>query len=117
MASGALISSACEVWVGQPGRSAARKSEAYSFAPVTFATPSIRPAPLAAGFQFCRPGIVSRAAKLVSEAAARRDRLSEMPLAVIHCTNSRREGRMLLPLGQTEGAFRCEKHLITRGAR
>ena len=38
--------------------------------------------------------------KPASSADASRDRLSAMPLAVTHFTNSRREGRMLLPLGQ-----------------
>src|ERR1700722_2720774 len=57
----------------------------------------MRPRPLAAGFQFCRPGSVSCASKLASLAVASRDRLSEMPLAVTHFTNSRREGRMFPP--------------------
>ena len=58
----------------------------------------MRPAPLAAGFQLCRPGSVSRAANVASSADAKRDRLSAIPLAVTHLTNSRREGRMLPPL-------------------
>src|ERR1700731_4741285 len=94
------MSMACEVFAGQPGRSAARKSDAYSFAPVTLATPSMRPAPVAAGFQLCRPGRVSRAANGGSSAGAKRGKLSAMPLAVTHLTNSRREGRMLSPLGR-----------------
>ena len=40
-------------------------------APVTLATPSMRPAPVAAGFQPCGPGSVSRAAKAGSSASAR----------------------------------------------
>src|ERR1700676_2591424 len=99
---------ACEVSDGQPGMSAARKSDAYSLAPVTLATPSIRPLPVAAGFQLCRPGSVSRAANVGSSADAKRDRLSAMPLAVTHLTNSRREGRMLPPLVQ-----RCCERLGT----
>src|ERR1700737_1183376 len=59
----------------------------------------MRPAPLAAGFQFCRPGSVSRAANVGSAADAKREKLSAMPLAVTHLTNSRRDGRMLPPLG------------------
>src|ERR1700683_575636 len=87
---------ACEVFFGQPGRSAARKSDAYSLAPVTLATPSMRPAPVAAGFQPCRPGSVSRAVNPLSSACAKRDKLSAMPLAVANLTNSRREFHMLL---------------------
>src|ERR1700733_14438304 len=87
---------ACEVFFGQPGRSAARKSDAYSLAPVTLATPSMRPTPVAAGFQPCRPGRVSRAVNPSSSAYAKRDRLSAMPLAVANLTNSRRELHMLL---------------------
>ena len=64
----------------------------------------MRPRPLAAGFQFCRPGSVSCASKSVSVADARRDRLSEMPLAVTHFTNSRREGRMFPPLVKPPGS-------------
>src|SRR5437660_6377110 len=94
------MSMACDVFAGQPGRSAARKSDAYSLAPVTLAAPSMRPAPVAAGFQRCRPGSVSRAAKLGSSADPKRDRLRAIPLAVTHLTNSRREGRMLPPLVQ-----------------
>src|ERR1700736_4073759 len=60
----------------------------------------MRPAPLAAGFQFCRPGSVSRAANVGSAADAKREKLSAMPLAVTHLTNSRRDGRMLPPLGR-----------------
>ena len=69
----------------------------------------MRPAPLAAGFQFCRPGSVSRAANVGSAADAKRDRLSAIPLAVTHLTNSRREGRMLSPFGQ-----RCYERVGTR---
>ncbi|KAF0209992.1 MAG: hypothetical protein FD172_2985 [Methylocystaceae bacterium] len=93
------MSMACAVCVGHPGRSAARKSDAYSFAPVTLATPSIRPAPVAAGFQPCLPGSVSRAANSGSFARARRDRLSAMPLAVTSLANSRREAFTLRPHG------------------
>src|SRR5947199_10565368 len=60
----------------------------------------MRPAPFAAGFQFCRPGKVSRVANPASSADPSRDMLSAMPLAVTHFTNSRREGCMLLPHGQ-----------------
>src|SRR4029077_6739249 len=88
---------ACAVFCGQPGRSAARKSDAYSLAPVTLATPSMRPTPVAAGFHACRPGKVSRAAKLGSSAIARRDTLRAMPLAGTNLTNSRRDGCMLIP--------------------
>src|SRR5215469_7596566 len=93
------MSIACEVFVGQPGRSAARKSDAYSFAPVTLATPSMRPAPVAAGFQRCRPGSVSRTENSGSSAMLKRERLSVMPVVVTHLTNSRREGRILAPRG------------------
>jgi hypothetical protein len=51
----------------------------------------MRPAPVAAGFQPCRPGSVSRAAKLGSAAIAKRVMLSAMPLAVADLTKSRRE--------------------------
>src|ERR1700674_1198059 len=60
----------------------------------------MRPAPAAAGFQPCRPGNVSRVAKSGTSAAAKRDRPSVIPLAVTHFTNSRRDGRMIPPLGQ-----------------
>src|SRR5213079_980043 len=63
-------------------------------APVTLAEPSMRPRPLAAGFRFCRHGSVARAGNSAACASSRRDRLSAMPLAVTHLTNSRREGRM-----------------------
>src|SRR5258708_32297001 len=51
----------------------------------------MRPIPVAAGFQACRPGSVSRAANSGSSASARRDMLRTMPLAVADLTNSRRE--------------------------
>src|SRR5258708_35554125 len=51
----------------------------------------MRPTPVAAGFQLCRPGSVSRAANSGSSAIARRDVLRTMPLAVVDLTNSRRE--------------------------
>ena len=50
--------------------------------PVTLATPSIRPRPRAVAARPCRPGKVSRVTKPGGSAAARRDRASEMPLAV-----------------------------------
>src|SRR5262245_44835957 len=55
------------------------------------ATPSMRPTPVAAGFQPCRPGSVSRAAKFGSSAIAKGVMLSAMPLAVADLTKSRRE--------------------------
>src|SRR5499426_2130548 len=85
------MSMACDVFGGQLGRSAARKSDAKSLAPVTWATPSMRPTPVAAGFQPCRPGSVSRAAKFGSSAIAKGVMLSAMPLAVADLTKSRRE--------------------------
>src|SRR5262245_33728788 len=85
------MSMACDVFAGQLGRSAARKSDAKSLAPVTLATPSMRPTPVAAGFQPCRPGSVSRAAKFGSPAIAKGVMLSAMPLAVADLTKSRRE--------------------------
>src|SRR6266700_4220153 len=54
----------------------------------------MRPRPLAAGFQFRGPGSVARAGNSPARASSSRDRLSAMPLAVTHLTNSRREGRM-----------------------
>src|ERR1700710_1460678 len=61
----------------------------------------MRPIPVAAGFQPCRPGSVSRAANPGSSAIAKRDTLRAMPLAVTDLTNSRREiligPRLLLP--------------------
>jgi fluoride ion exporter CrcB/FEX len=51
----------------------------------------MRPAPVAAGFQVCRPGSVSRAANVGFCASAARETLSAMPLDVINLTNSRRE--------------------------
>ena len=95
VASVARMSMACEVAGGRLGRSAARKSDAYNLAPVTLGTPSMRPIPLAAGFQLCRPGSVSRAANPGPSALAKRDRLSAIPLAVTNLTNSRREVLML----------------------
>src|SRR6516225_1342572 len=92
------MSMACAVFCGQSGRSAARKSEAYNFAPVTLATPSMRPTPVAAGFQAPLPGSVSRVANPGSSAKAKRDRLSAMPLAVAPFTNSRREVHIVPPL-------------------
>jgi hypothetical protein len=47
--------------------------------------------PVAAGFQPCRPGSVSRAAKLGSSAIAKGVMLSAIPLAVADLTKSRRE--------------------------
>jgi hypothetical protein len=52
---------------------------------------SMRPWPLAAGFQFSRPGKVSRAAKSGCSAEARRETESAMPLEVSNLTKSRRE--------------------------
>ena len=69
---------------------------------MTLATPSMRPTPVAAGFQLCRPGSVSRAANLGSSAIARRDTLSAMPLAVTDLTNSRREILMVPRLSLPE---------------
>src|SRR5262245_46979732 len=51
----------------------------------------MRPTPVAAGFQPCRPGSVSRAAKFGSSAIAKGVMLSAMPLAVADLTKSRRE--------------------------
>jgi hypothetical protein len=51
----------------------------------------MRPAPVAAGFQACLPGSVSRAANPGSSAKAKRDTLSAMPLAVADVMNARRE--------------------------
>src|SRR4029077_18567836 len=51
----------------------------------------MRPAPVAAGFQLCRPGNVSRDAKSGSCAKAKREMLSAMPLEVSSFTKSRRE--------------------------
>src|SRR5215469_183785 len=109
---------ACVVFCGQPGRSAARKSDAYSLAPVTLATPSMRPTPVAAGFHACRPGKVSRAAKLGSSAIAKRDTLRAMPLAVTDLTNSRREILMMRRLSLPEpelwtsySGIRCRTHV------
>jgi hypothetical protein len=56
----------------------------------------MRPTPLAAGFQPCRPGRVSRAVNEASSAIAKGDALNAMPLAVTDLTNSRRE---ILELG------------------
>src|SRR5437868_7267948 len=62
----------------------------------------MRPTPVAAGFHACRPGKVSRAAKLGSSAIARRDTLRAMPLAVTDVTNSRREILMMPRLSLPE---------------
>src|SRR5215475_14540896 len=51
----------------------------------------MRPTPVAAGFQPCRPGSVSRAAKCGSSAIAKGVMLSAIPLAVADLTKSRRE--------------------------
>src|SRR5262249_37405043 len=51
----------------------------------------MRPAPVAAGFQACLPGSVSRVANPGSSAKAKRDTLSAMPLAVTDVMNVRRE--------------------------
>jgi hypothetical protein len=69
---------------------------------VTLGTASMRPRPPAAGFQPCRPGSVSRAAKLGSSAIASRDILRIMPLAVTDVTNSRREMLIVLRLSLSE---------------
>jgi len=76
---------ACDVACGQLGRSAARKS-ARNLGHAVYATD-----PVAAGLQPCRPGSVSRAAKLGSPAIAKGVMLSAMPLAVADLTKSRRE--------------------------
>ena len=55
----------------------------------------MRPVPVAAGFQRCRPGSVSRAAKSGCSAIANGEKLSAMPLIVADFTNSRREMCML----------------------
>src|SRR5437868_12060431 len=62
--------------------------------------PSMRPAPFAAGFQFCFPGRTARAGNSAFCAAPRRDMLNVMPVAVTHFTNSRRDGRISAPLDQ-----------------
>src|SRR5215472_3593656 len=68
----------------------------------------MRPAAVAAGFQFCRPGSVSRAAKSVTSAKARRDTESAMPLDVSNFTKSRREVFTSVPLAARVGfAFYC----------
>src|SRR4029077_2260303 len=79
----------------------------------------MRPRPLAAGFQRCRPGSVSRSAKLGSSASAIRDILRAIPLAVTDLTNSRREMLIvprLLPF-ETElwtrySAIRCWNYAV-----
>src|ERR1700730_15707814 len=58
----------------------------------------MRPTPVAAGFQCCGPGRVSRAANPGSSAIAKRDTLRAIPLAVADLTNSRREICILLHL-------------------
>src|SRR3954465_3030933 len=108
---------ACEVACGQPGRSLARKSEAESFAPVTLATPSTRPAPVVAGLNLPRPGSVSCAAKGTPVADARCDRLTEMPPADNHFTNSRREGPMIISLYRVSRTSGCGQHAMSGGHR
>jgi len=50
----------------------------------------MRPAPFSRpGFQFCRPGKVSRAANPISSADPSRDMLSAMPLAVTPTSRTR----------------------------
>src|SRR5437763_17150574 len=51
----------------------------------------MRPAPLAAGLNFCWPGNVSRRPNGTSSADARRETESAMPLDVRNLTKSRRE--------------------------
>jgi hypothetical protein len=58
---------------------------------VTLTTPSMRPVPVAAGFQLWRPGSVSRASNPGFSANVARDRLSAMPLDIANLANSRRE--------------------------
>src|SRR4051812_33392680 len=55
----------------------------------------MRPTPVAAGFQPCRPGKVWLASNEVCSADPNRDTLSAMPLAATYFTNSRRDVRML----------------------
>jgi hypothetical protein len=56
---------------------------------------------VAAGFQACRPGRISRDAKSGCSAKAKRDTLTAMPLEVSNFTKSRREVRTVLPIGAT----------------
>jgi hypothetical protein len=79
---------------------------------VTFAGPSMRPAPRDAGFQFWRPGNNSRVSKLGASAAATRDRLSAMPLEVANVTNRRREISISRYLSSAAGTYcRCAADL------
>jgi hypothetical protein len=68
---------------------------------MALAMPSMRPAPVAAGFQPFAPGSVWVESNVACSANPRRDRLSVIPLAVINFTNSRRDGRMLASLGRS----------------
>src|SRR5215475_9264680 len=51
----------------------------------------MRPTPVAAGFQPCRPGSVSRVAKFGSSAIAKGVMLTAIPLTVADLTKGRRE--------------------------
>src|SRR5215467_8360246 len=74
----------------------------------------MRPRPLAAGFQRCRPGSVWRSAKLGSSAIASRDILRAMPLAVTDVTNSRREILIVPRLSPPEPEHRPDFQESTR---
>jgi hypothetical protein len=70
---------------------------------VTLGTPSMRPAPFAAGFKFPRPGNVSSVAKSGASAEAKRENESAMPLDVSNFTKSRREVFTSAPLAPGVG--------------
>ena len=70
---------------------------------MTLGQASMRPRLLAAGFQFPRPGNISRAAKSGCAAEARRETESAMPLEASSLTKWRRVVRKILGfLGQAE---------------
>src|SRR5436189_6304436 len=74
----------------------------------------MRPIPVAAGFQACRPGSVSRAANPGSSAIARRDTVRAMPLAVTDLTNSRREILIVPHLSLPERLASRVRHAASR---
>ena len=67
------------------------------------------------GSSSSRPGSVCARRSAAPRPQPRRDRLSAMPLAVTHFTNSRREGRMLPPLVNAASRVSSRCHRCTRG--
>lgn len=84
---------------------------------MTLAGPSMRPAPVAAGFQLWGPGNVSRASNSGAWADAAGERLSTMPLDVANFTMLRREIRIFSHLFVMPPSARHRDEPDARGIR